>query len=69
MDIPIIGIGGIMNAADAMEFIIAGASAVQIGTASFINPTAAIDVVEGIESFMQEEKIERFTDLIGSLEI
>lgn len=69
VNIPIIGIGGIMNAADAMEFIIAGASAVQIGTASFINPTAAIDVVEGIESFMQEEGIERFTGLVGCLEV
>lgn len=67
VNIPIIGIGGIMNAADAMEFIIAGASAVQIGTASFINPTAAIDVVEGIETFMQEEGIESFIELIGSL--
>jgi len=69
VDIPIIGIGGIMNAADAMEFIIAGASAVQIGTASFINPTAAIDVVEGIELFMREEGIESFTSLIGSLDV
>ena len=69
VNIPIIGIGGIMNAGDAMEFIIAGASAVQIGTASFINPTATIDVVEGIESFMREEGIESFTSLIGSLEV
>lgn len=69
VDIPIIGIGGIMNAQDAMEFILAGASAVQIGTASFINPTAAIDVVEGIESFMQEEGIGKMTELIGALEV
>ena len=68
VNIPIIGIGGIMNAADAMEFIIAGASAVQIGTASFINPTAAIDVVNGLETFMQEQGIKEITELIGSLE-
>ena len=69
VNIPIIGIGGIMNAEDAMEFVLAGASAVQIGTASFINPTAAIDVVGGLESFMQEEGVKSFTELIGSLEV
>lgn len=69
VSLPIIGIGGIMNAEDAMEFVLAGASAVQIGTASFINPTAAIDVVKGLESFMREEGIGSFTELIGSLEV
>jgi len=65
--VPIIGIGGMVTAEDALEFIIAGASAVQVGTANFINPSAAIDVVKGIEVFMEEEKIEKITDLIGSI--
>lgn len=49
--IPVIGVGGIMNAKDALEFLIAGAAAVQIGTANFINPRATLDVIEGIESY------------------
>ncbi|MDT8317303.1 MAG: dihydroorotate dehydrogenase [bacterium] len=68
VNIPIIGIGGIMSAEDAMEFVLAGASAVQIGTASFINPTAAIDVVEGIERYMIEESVQHFSELIAALE-
>jgi dihydroorotate dehydrogenase (NAD+) catalytic subunit len=46
--IPVIGIGGILNATDAIEFMIAGASAVQVGTANFINPRATIEIIEGI---------------------
>ncbi|MDH3975737.1 MAG: dihydroorotate dehydrogenase [Deltaproteobacteria bacterium] len=65
--VPIIGIGGIMKAEDALEFIIAGASAVQVGTASFVNPAAAMDIVKGMETFMEEENIEKITDLIGSV--
>lgn len=67
VNVPIIGIGGIMKADDALEFIIAGASAVQIGTASFVNPAAAMDIVRDMENFMAEEKIEKITDLIGSI--
>jgi dihydroorotate dehydrogenase (NAD+) catalytic subunit len=65
--IPIIGVGGIVTAEDAIEFIMAGASAVQIGTANFISPTAALDVVKGIERFMLDEGVEKFTDLIGAI--
>ncbi len=53
VNIPIIGLGGIMNATDAIEFLLAGASAVQIGTANFINPAITVKVVEGIEEYMQ----------------
>lgn len=53
VDIPIIGLGGIMNATDAIEFLLAGASAVQIGTANFIDPAITVKVVEGIEEYMQ----------------
>jgi dihydroorotate dehydrogenase (NAD+) catalytic subunit len=53
--IPVIGIGGIMTAEDAIEFILAGASAIQVGTASFIDPAASIRIVKGIQMFMEEK--------------
>lgn len=67
VDIPVIGIGGIMNAEDALEFIIAGAAAVQIGTANFVNPSVSVEILEGIERFLVGEGIGRLSDLIGSL--
>ena len=63
--IPIIGMGGIASAEDALEFILAGASAVSIGTANFFNPYAAEETVQGIEAYMREKKVDRLTDLIG----
>ncbi len=63
--IPVIGSGGIMNTTDALEFIIAGASAVQIGTANFVNPTAAPDIIDGISSYLNDHGIAQFSDLIG----
>ncbi|MDD5288918.1 MAG: dihydroorotate dehydrogenase [Dehalococcoidales bacterium] len=63
--IPIIGCGGITTAGDAIEFMLAGAAAVQVGTASFMNPRAPLDVLEGIESFLQKEKIKDIHELIG----
>ena len=67
--IPVIGVGGIMNADDALEFLIAGAAAVQIGTANFINPRATLDVIEGIESYLIEKEIPDISEIIGSLEV
>jgi dihydroorotate dehydrogenase (NAD+) catalytic subunit len=64
VEIPVIGIGGIMSAEDAIEFLLAGASAVAIGTANFINPRAAIDVLEGIERYMSENNIGDIRELI-----
>jgi dihydroorotate dehydrogenase (NAD+) catalytic subunit len=66
--IPVIGIGGIMTAEDALEFFIAGATAVQIGTANFVNPRATLDIIDGIENFLVRRKISRVTDIIGTLE-
>ena len=63
---PVIGCGGITTGSDAIEFIMAGASAVQVGTASFANPRAPLDVLEGIEEFMRKEGINNLTDLIGA---
>jgi len=67
--IPVVGIGGIMTAEDALEFLIAGAVAVQVGTANFINPRATIDIIEGIESYLTERDMTDIADIIGSLEI
>ena len=63
--VPIIGMGGICNAADAMEFILAGASAVAVGTANFTNPFTTVEVVKGIEDYMRRHKVTNLTDLIG----
>ena len=66
--VPVIGIGGIMTAEDALEFLIAGASAVQIGTANFINPRVTTDIIDGIETFLAERDIASISDIIGTLE-
>ena len=66
VDLPVIGCGGITNAGDAIEFLMAGASAVQIGTASLVSPGAPLDIVEGIEQFMSERDIEDIKELIGA---
>ncbi len=67
--LPIIGIGGIMNATDALEFIVAGATAVQVGTASFINPSAVQSIAEGMEFWMRENGIASVNSLIGTLDV
>lgn len=66
--IPVIGVGGIMTPEDALEFLIAGAVAVQVGTANLINPHATIDIIEGIEAFLIKRNIPRLTDIIGTLQ-
>lgn len=65
VNIPIIGMGGIQNAEDALEFIMAGATAVSIGTANFTNPYATIETISGIEAYMERNKIEDIRELIG----
>jgi len=67
--IPVIGMGGIMNSGDAIEFMIAGAAAVAIGTANFVNPSATIDIIKGIESFMAENSIRDVKELRGAIKI
>ncbi len=67
--IPIIGCGGVMNAEDAIEMMIAGASAVQVGTASFINPMAMIDIITEIEAYLTRYEIEDINHLIGDIRI
>jgi dihydroorotate dehydrogenase (NAD+) catalytic subunit len=65
--IPIIGMGGIANAEDAIEFMLAGASAVAVGAMNFVNPYTTIEVVEGIEAYMRQHGVENVTDLIGAV--
>ncbi len=67
VDIPIIGMGGIMTAEDALEFLIAGAGAVSVGTANFVNPLAALEIISGIEDFMVRNEVRDVNDLVGSL--
>lgn len=63
--IPVIGIGGITTAADALEFIMAGATAVQVGTANFVNPRATEDIIEGLTGYLQEHNLKSVRGLIG----
>jgi len=66
VSIPVIGIGGIRTAEDALEFLLIGARAVQIGTANFVRPTAALEIIEGIKKYLKAKKISKVTDLVGS---
>lgn len=65
--IPIVGLGGIMNATDAIEFILAGASAIEIGTANFIDPQISVKIVDGIAKYLEANNISSVQDLIGGL--
>jgi dihydroorotate dehydrogenase (NAD+) catalytic subunit len=67
--VPVVGCGGIMTATDAIEFLMAGASAVQVGTATFANPRTPLDILEGIEVFMEKEGISRLSDLVGAARV
>ena len=66
--IPVIGVGGIMNAKDALEFIMVGATAVQVGTANFIDPNSTMQILDGIEAWLREQGIADVKELIGALE-
>ncbi|WP_300812157.1 dihydroorotate dehydrogenase [uncultured Bacteroides sp.] len=67
--IPVIGLGGIMNWKDAVEFMLAGASAIQIGTANFIDPTVTIKVVEGINDYLERHHYKSVKEIVGALEV
>jgi len=67
VSIPVIGIGGIMTDEDALEFMIAGAKAVQIGTANFINPRATLEIIDGLRHFIQQNKLKKLSDIVGTL--
>jgi dihydroorotate dehydrogenase (NAD+) catalytic subunit len=67
--IPVVGIGGITKPEDAIEFLVAGASAIQVGTANFINPKATEEIIHGIGVYLQAENVKSVSDLIGSMQI
>ena len=67
--VPVIGMAGVYSARDALEFIIAGASAVAVGTANFTDPTITTQVIAGIEAFLIKNKISSVSDLVGSVKI
>ncbi len=69
VNVPIVGMGGIMNTNDAVEFMLAGASAIQVGTANFIDPCVTEKIVNGLEVYCQENGFEKVSDLIGALEV
>jgi dihydroorotate dehydrogenase (NAD+) catalytic subunit len=69
VSIPVIGIGGIIKVEDALEFIIAGARAIEIGTANFVNPRVTIEIIEGIEKYLIENNIKDINELVGSMKI
>ena len=68
VDVPVIGVGGIVEAEDAIEFIVAGASAVAVGSATFRSPNTALDVLDGIRSYMAAHDITDINQLVGSIE-
>jgi dihydroorotate dehydrogenase (NAD+) catalytic subunit len=67
VNIPIIGVGGIMNATDALEFMMVGATAVQVGTANFVNPGSTMQIIDGMQAWLQKEGIDDVKQLIGTL--
>jgi len=67
--VPIIGMGGIMDWQDALEFILCGAKAVMVGTANFVNPDSACEIIKGIENYLKSEKIKDIKDLVGKLRV
>lgn len=68
VSVPIIGMGGIATAEDALEFILAGATAVAVGTANFRNPMATIEIIDGMEEYMRQQKVSCIRDLIGAVQ-
>lgn len=67
VEVPVIGMGGIMTATDAIEFMLAGASAIAVGTANFVNPLAAVEIIDGIADYLQEMRIPDVNNIVGTV--
>jgi dihydroorotate dehydrogenase (NAD+) catalytic subunit len=67
--VPVIGLGGIMNATDAIEFILAGASAIQVGTANFVDPLATMKIIDGLDDYLKRHNVSSISDIIGCLQM
>lgn len=69
VDVPIVGIGGIMNSTDAVEFLLAGATAIQVGTANFIDPQVSVKIIDGIQEYLEHHNYSSVQEIIGGLEV
>ncbi len=69
VDIPVIGVGGIMTAADAVEFFLAGADAVQVGTANFVNPSAAVEIAAGLDAYLDHHGFSHVSEIVGAVRL
>jgi dihydroorotate dehydrogenase (NAD+) catalytic subunit len=69
VDIPVIGMGGILDAEDALEFMVVGATAVQVGTANFINPRATVEIIGGMEHYLKVHQIKDVREMIGTFNV
>lgn len=69
VSVPVIGVGGITSAADALEFLIVGARAIQVGTANFVNPRVTLEIIDGLETYLREHDLADINELIGTLVI
>ncbi|RKY74034.1 MAG: dihydroorotate dehydrogenase [Candidatus Latescibacterota bacterium] len=69
VNLPVVGIGGILSAEDALEFLIAGATAVQVGTGNFVDPRCMTNIIQGLEQYCQDKGIDKISEIVGTLEI
>ncbi len=69
VEVPVIGIGGIMTADDALEFLLAGADAVQIGTANFVNPNTAAEIIDGLELYLDCHGFDSISEIVGAVRV
>jgi dihydroorotate dehydrogenase (NAD+) catalytic subunit len=67
VEVPVIGIGGIMTVGDALEFLLAGAQAIQVGTASFVNPGAAVEIIDGLEAYLDRHGFSHISEIVGAV--
>lgn len=67
--VPVIGLGGIVSVEDALEFLLVGAKAVQVGTANFVNPTVTLEIIDGLEKYLRQQGLSDINQVIGALEI
>lgn len=69
VSIPVVGMGGILSARDALEFMVAGANAVEVGTANFINPLATMEIVVGMQQYLKQNRLKNIAEIVGTLQV
>jgi dihydroorotate dehydrogenase (NAD+) catalytic subunit len=68
-NVPVIGLGGIVSVEDALEFLIVGAKAIQVGTANFVNPQVTLEIISGLENYLRRQGLREINQIIGTLEV